>query len=675
MKIMRITLIAFLGLVGVAAATINLETTPCWQSTDQPGGEYPYSTGCDWADVDGDGDIDLVVSNGNDIVPGYCAVYYNDGGLETEPSWTGTPNEYHGHCECADFDADGDPDLAAALLGGGNPWSYEYDVLYTNDGGYEASPSWEAHPGDNGFGMTWGDYDGDGDLDLAMACGVDYVSRNEPLRIYENQNGTLTTDPAWESDRETTWMDVLFADFDNDGYLDLAAAAEHDSNVIFFGGPAGLPTSFGWEDDDGWDSIRLAAGDVNDDGWLDLAVANNNQSAGQQDILYLSSGGLIDNTPDWQSSHSEMSSFVALADIDADGDLDMATGGWWEPIRIYENHGGSFSTQPEWTSQLGYNPVTEALLFGDYDDDGLETSTDTFNGDGAAGVFQLAVLPVRSVDEVRVAGSPLAADEWCVMRQEGVVSLGDPPGDGEAVEIDYTWSRDLDLAQTDWLDSRPNVIFNNAGNVDSGDIRLLARLEDGGVLLEWSADQSGVAWLYRQDLVAEPVLEGPLGRHARAYRRALALGNAGVRTGGRWLSLNESGLSASGAYLDRGYGDGARYLVELVGPDGSRRRSAPVEVVGPEEDRSTRLVLSDPWPSPARGSVNCRLELPADCAGAVEAALYDLAGRRVATVFAGELTAGRHPLTFSSAGLSGGVYLLRLTAGGRTVTRRFVVAR
>lgn len=668
-------LLSVLLLASVAAATINLTTTAVWQSTDQPGGAYPISTGCDWADVDADGDIDLAVANGNDITPGYCCVYFNlPGGLETTPSWSGNPDEYHGHLECADYDDDGYPELAAALLGGGNPWSYEHDVLYGNDAGnFSADPVWQADPADNSFGICWGDYDGDGDLDLAVACGVDYVSRNEPLRIYENQNGALTTSPAWESDKDTTWMDVLFADFDNDGYLDLAAAAEGDSNAIFFGGASGLPTTPGWEDSDTWDSIRLAAGDINGDGWTDLVVANNNQSAGQQDITYLSNGGLIDTTPDWQSDSEEMSSFAALADTNQNGLLDLAIGGWWQPIRIYENKGGYYNTTPDWTSQLGYSPVTEALLFGDYDDDGLRTSTDTFTGDGAAQVFQLDVLPIRRVDELRVGGSPLDSDQWCLMRQEGLVSLATAPGSGISVEVDYTWSDDLDLAQTDWLSSRPNLIFENQGNAGANELLLTARFEHDGVRLVWSSSVNGAVQLYRQGVVADAVPTGHLGRHAAAYTRALSLGDAGGRTGGDWQRLNDVPLPLSGAYLDRDETPDVRYLVEVVTPDGRRLRGEPVEPIGEPDAPARNVALSDPWPSPAATTAVCAVTL--DSPSVVGLALYDLAGRRISTIFQGELAAGRHELTIDTTTLTNGVYLLRLDSSGESVLRRLAVVR
>ncbi len=666
-----------------AAAGITLTTTAVWESEDLIEGDYPYSTGCDWADVDGDGLIDLVVSNGNDMRLEYCAVYFNTPqGLESLPAWFGEPLEYHGHLECCDYDADGDVDLGVTLLGGGFPeWTYGYDAVYINrNGALETSPSWLGGPAHNSFGITWGDFDGDGDADLAVAGGVDYVQRNEPLRIYENVVGELNPIPAWESDKHTTWMDVLFGDFNNDGCLDLAAGAEHDSNAIFFGTGDGLPATPGWEDSPEWDTIKIAAGDLNGDGWLDLVIANNNQiGEGQVDIIHLSDGGPFDAEPDWVSTHAEMSSYAALADLDADGDLDLALSGWWSLIRIYENHDGRFNPDPEWLSDLGYEPVSEALLFGDYDDDGLTTGTDYFRGDGSSTAFRLSVMPVRSVGEVRVNGVALPGDGWCYGRQEGWISLGVPPADGSVIQVNYTYSTDLDLAQTDWLRTRPNVIFRN-----DAEMKLLAfdaLIRSDGVILSWrlSTAAEGVT-LYRQEFSPSPALSGHLGRHDAAYRSALAMGRVSDEEPGPWEPLHPDPIPGlEGRYLDRDPPGGrVRYLLEAYFRFGMPVRFDPIEIYAGDDGVTDNEPgsLTSPWPSPADDRIAFDVEIRENEAGSpVTVRIYDLAGRRVTVAYAGELAAGSHRLTADTSGLAQGVYILRLETATASASRRFVIVR
>ncbi|MBD3371965.1 MAG: T9SS type A sorting domain-containing protein, partial [Candidatus Coatesbacteria bacterium] len=62
-------------------------------------------------------------------------------------------------------------------------------------------------------------------------------------------------------------------------------------------------------------------------------------------------------------------------------------------------------------------------------------------------------------------------------------------------------------------------------------------------------------------------------------------------------------------------------------------------------------------------------------AGVVELALYDLAGRRAATLIDGPLPAGRHVVSLDASAYAAGVYLLRLSAAGTTATSRLVITR
>jgi flagellar hook assembly protein FlgD len=85
------------------------------------------------------------------------------------------------------------------------------------------------------------------------------------------------------------------------------------------------------------------------------------------------------------------------------------------------------------------------------------------------------------------------------------------------------------------------------------------------------------------------------------------------------------------------------------------------------------LSLSEPYPSPATDVVTIAFTLPED--GSVELAVYDLSGRRVATLVEGDLTAGRHEATWNCGEVPSGVYLYRLETATGTLSRRTVVAR
>src|SRR5512138_2479669 len=93
-----------------AFASIPLPNAPTWTSND-----YDYSTGGALADVNGDGWIDFLISNGNDMATNLNSVYMNfNGTLDTIPTWTSADGGYYGHCYAGDVNNDGLPDLAVA---------------------------------------------------------------------------------------------------------------------------------------------------------------------------------------------------------------------------------------------------------------------------------------------------------------------------------------------------------------------------------------------------------------------------------------------------------------------------------------------------------------------------------------------------------------------------------
>jgi len=114
-----------------------------------------------------------------------------------------------------------------------------------------------------------------------------------------------------------------------------------------------------------------------------------------------------------------------------------------------------------------------------------------------------------------------------------------------------------------------------------------------------------------------------------------------------------------------------RYWLEAVEEDGTVSRFGPTERVSiPEPARELALAV---YPSPASGSFSVDYTLPVD--GRVVIALYDLSGRRIATVLDGETTAGRHDVSYDASLLPPGVYLACLATDSGTLTRRVVVAR
>ena len=92
----------------------------------------------------------------------------------------------------------------------------------------------------------------------------------------------------------------------------------------------------------------------------------------------------------------------------------------------------------------------------------------------------------------------------------------------------------------------------------------------------------------------------------------------------------------------------------------------------PAEPAVTAFTLGAPTPNPARNRSRLAFTLPA--AGAVRLGLFDVTGRRVATLLSGErLEAGRHERTADLSRQAPGLYWYRLEYGGRTLVRPVTV--
>jgi len=188
-----------------------------------------------WADMDGDGDLDLMSGGPTMEAPGGpLHVFRNDGGAFVRVTGLvieNGPVSNAGAILWADFDNDGDQDLFVAnsdLLRANNmaPASVETPQLYRNDGIWNFARTLGQGFDQREFAATSaaaGDVDGDGDLDLFLGH-VGYGNPEARDRIFLNDGaGAFSLGTGFEGhvhpDKETGA--ALLVDFDFDGDLDL----------------------------------------------------------------------------------------------------------------------------------------------------------------------------------------------------------------------------------------------------------------------------------------------------------------------------------------------------------------------------------------------------------------------------------------------------------------------
>ncbi len=234
--------------------------------------EY-YALGVVTGDVDGDGLIDILVAN--DTTPNYFyrnlgAGRFLDDALMAGFALSGDGREQAGMgIDLADLDGDGDQDVYVTNF------SHDYSTLRFNDGKGSLEDVTvrmglvEPTVSSLGWGTLMFDADNDGDLDLFHAnghvypevdgadIGTTYIQRNQ---VFENLGGSVVREvvPAPGSDLEARGLHrgVAGGDLDGDGDIDLVV-------TVLGGQPRVL---FNESDSGSWLMVRLAGRAGNRDG-------------------------------------------------------------------------------------------------------------------------------------------------------------------------------------------------------------------------------------------------------------------------------------------------------------------------------------------------------------------------------------------------------------------------
>lgn len=357
-------------------------------------------TGAAWIDFDKDGDLDIFLTHGK----GKNDFFRNEGdGTFTEIAEEIGASDRTGQgaaISIADYNNDGWPDVYLA--------NADEDVLLKNNNGESftdvtADVGLDTLPAARGMSAAWGDYNGDGFLDVYVTNHVNMnTSEEEHLdRLLFNNKGEAFVDVSFLIEEEFLngyGFIGSWTDFDNDGDLDVFLVNDCGFQRN------GVTHTRVFRNDGGDDPLRwqftevaaevgadhchsgmgLAVGDYNRDGWMDYFYTNIGEktllleNTGGQFVDKATEAGVLATNPDTGELWTWGTNFY---DLDLDGWLDLYVDAGTlllatsseadpQPNLVFMNQGdGTFENISAFSGADNYKR-SRTSIFGDYDGDG-----------------------------------------------------------------------------------------------------------------------------------------------------------------------------------------------------------------------------------------------------------------------------------------------------------------
>jgi len=280
-----------------------------------------------------------------------------------------------------DVDHDGDLDVMTANQGNDPQDPYRPMYLFRNHNGtLETTPSWASAEWSIQNFLAAADYDGDGWEEIAVSKWVNFQSG-----IYDNLSGTPSAAPVWTTGDAGTDKGVAWGDFDANGWPDLVVG--HDQPTRMYANDAGTLT-LAWESSAPFFSPNdYRVFDVDGDGDLDLAETH---FADGRTHIYLNRNGVLDSVPTWTYDSSAVGTAVAYGDINGDGAPDLVIGYSGNPSVVV-----FYNQQPPCPADLNGDGVVDVIdlsvLLDSFGGSGSPSSGD-LDGDGDVDLIDLSLL-------------------------------------------------------------------------------------------------------------------------------------------------------------------------------------------------------------------------------------------------------------------------------------------
>ncbi len=445
-----------------------------------------------WGDVDGDGDLDLIVTGRTQTQNFFTEFFLNDNQHSLRPQGAtavGLPALRESSVAWHDIDADGDLDLAIAGLGSGGR---QTRVFRYQSGSFQAIAStFEAVSlGD----LAWIDADHDGDPDLLL---TGKGNSGPVLHLYLNNNGVFTRKTTnWPGLEEAA---LAVVDINRDGFQDFVVAGFDGTNprVLLFTGD--VQGNFAFSDLGNATPIRKASlgwMDFNHDGWMDLALSGTNSSGqpvserllNQQNGTFSSATSALDPIGEGQ---------LVPGDVNEDGYGDIIAfgenAGGQAQVRVYVNQNGS-SLQSNLALASDFVPVGAGVFLaqGDFDGDGkLDLMVSGGSGNSTSMALYQNQLPVANFQleaPEQLSRSIVGASVQLEWEAPSGMSAAQRAGLTYAVTLDRVSDGSTRVSGLSTQEGVRQVVAHGAAGQTSS--LLLSNLEEGAVY-RWKVQAIG----------------------------------------------------------------------------------------------------------------------------------------------------------------------------------------
>lgn len=484
----------------------------------------PLGRGACTADLDLDGDQDLLIPEG----PGQSIRHFrNDGGMvftdvtASQPLGTTVSAKA---CVAADVDNDGDPDVLVVQYNAP-------DLLFINDGAgnftEEGASRGLGHPGP-GWSAAFGDYNRDGWIDLLIGTYITPLGYAADNRLYRNDGGGMFTDVTGATgleDANGLNLASLWFDHDDDGWPDMILANDKGGGGIFDPGSVYRNNGNGTFTDLGptaqaylyADGMGIDVGDLFNDGagW-DIFVTDSppdhvllswDPGLGVYQDIAAATGMAAAPSPGWG---------LQFLDVDNDGWQDLYVVHTLTPNALYMNPGSPPpATWNDIAASTGcdQSDIQYCVLVTDFDTDG--------------GMDLLHVLPGQGAALLHHDGS---GGNWLKVRTVGTVSNRDGIGARIEVTAGGLTRRQIVRAGAGYLCGPDMRCHFGLGQATSADLRITWPSGVVQTLEGMAANQVLVAEEPRLSLTAPPAAGSATslelkvqGDGGRPYVAALAL--------------------------------------------------------------------------------------------------------------------------------------------------------